>query len=116
MPTITREQLFAAEDVDNAAPDVLISVPSLPVSQLLINGRVRFINHTAGAVTITAWAVPSGGSPGNGNIALPVTSIGANSYLDVDVPQIGAGGTFEAQAGAAASITAQPLDGAYYAS
>jgi hypothetical protein len=115
MATITREQLFAPEDVDNAAADTLITVPSTPTTSLLINGRVRFTNHTAGAVTITAWAVPSGGSAGNTNIALPVTSVGANSYLDVDVPQIAAGGTFEAQAGAATSITAQALDGAYYA-
>lgn len=116
MPSITREQLFAAEDVDNAAPDVLFTVPSTPTNMLLINGRVRFSNHTAGAVTITAWAVPSGGAAGNDNVALPTTSVGANSYLDLDIPQIGAGGTFEAQAGAATSITAQPLDGAYYAS
>jgi len=116
MATITRQQLFAAEDVDNAAPDVLFTVPSTPTSMLLINGRVRFANHTAGAVTITAWAVPASGSPANDNIALPQTSIGANSYLDVDVPQLGAGGTFQAQAGAATSITAQPLDGAYYSS
>ena len=116
MPSILREELFAPEDVDNASADVLITVPSTPTTTLLINGRVRFTNHTAGAVTITAWAVPSGGSAGTTNICLPSTSIGANSYIDVDVPQIAAGGTFEAQAGAATSITASCIDGAYYSS
>lgn len=116
MPSITRSQLFTPEDVDNAAADVLITVALTPSSNLLINGKVRFSNHTGGAVTITAWAVPSGGSAGNTNICLPTTSINANSYLDLNVPQIAAGGTLEAQAGAASSITAQPLDGAIYAS
>ncbi len=115
MPSITRDRLFAPEDVDNAAADILITVPSTPTGTVLLNGRVRFANHTAGAVTIEAWAVPSGGSAGTTNVALPQTSIGANDFLDVDVPQIAAGGTFEAQAGAATSITAQPLDGYFYA-
>lgn len=115
MPSITREQLFPPEDIDNATVDTLITVASTPNSLLLINGRVRFSNHTGSVVNITAWAVPSGGTAANDNIALPTTAISANSYLDVDVPQISAGGTYQAQAGAANSITAQPLDGAYYA-
>ena len=111
---ISRSLLFAPEIVDNAAPDDLISVAASPATLLLINGRVRFVNYSAGAVTITAWAVPSGGTAGNDNICLPVTSINANSYLDMDVPQLGAGGKLQAQAGAATSITAQALDGALY--
>lgn len=116
MPSITRVELFTPEDVDNVSPDILISVPTTPNDSLLINARVRFTNHTGVAVTITGWAVPNGGSAGNTNICLPQTSIGPNSYLDVDVPQIDAGGTFEAQSGAANSITATALDGAYFAS
>jgi hypothetical protein len=111
---LSRTLLFTPEDVDNAAADDLITVPSAPSTNLLINGRVRFVNDTVGAVTITAWAVPSGGTAGHTNICLPVTSIAANSYLDVDIPQIGAGGKLQAQAGAATSITAQCLDGAIY--
>lgn len=116
MPTITRQQLFAATDVDNVSPETLITVAATPTTTLLINGRVRFSNHTAGAVAITAWAVPASGSASDANIALPETNIAANSYLDVDVPQLSAGGTFQAQSGAASSITAQPIDGAYYTS
>lgn len=111
---LSRAQLFPSEDVDNAAPDTLLTVPSTPATSLLINGLVHFINDTAGAVTITAWAVPSGGTAGHTNICLPVTSIPANSTLPMAIPQIAAGGILQAQAGAANSITAQPMDGAIY--
>lgn len=114
MPTITRQQLFTPTDVDDGSPEVLFTVPTTPSNSLLINGRVRFSNHTTGAVSITAWAVPAAGSPSDSNIALPETTIGTNDYLDVDVPQLSAGGTFRAQSDTASSITAQPIDGAYY--
>lgn len=112
MPSITRSKLFAPEDVDNATPDTLLIVPA---NSLLINGRVRFVNHTAGVVTIEAWAVPSGGTAGDTNVMLPTTNIAANSYLDVDVPQMSASDFLQAQAGSATSITAHAMDGAYYA-
>lgn len=112
--TISRSRLFAPEIIDNAAADELFTVPSTPATLLLINGRLRFINYSAAAVTIKAWAVPSGGSEGDDNIMLDTTSIAAHGFLDVDIPQLAAGGKVSAQAGAATSITAQPLDGAYY--
>ena len=115
MASITRTVLFASEDVDSASADTLFTVPTSPSSLILINGRLRFVNHTGGAVTVKAWAVPLSGSALNSNLFLPTTSIGANSYLDVDIPQMGPGAFVQAQAGAATSITAIPLDGAYYA-
>lgn len=111
---LSRTLLFLPEDVDNSAPDDLIVVASTPSTNLLINGRVRFTNDTALSATITAWAVPSGGTAGHTNICLPVTSIAANTFLDVDVPQIAAGGKLQAQSGTATSITAQCLDGAIF--
>lgn len=114
MPSIDRVVLFSSEDVDNAAPDTLFTVPDAVSTTILINGRVRFTNHTGSAATIKAWAVPDGGSAGDTNVSLPTTSIAANSYLDVDVPQMAAGGIFQAQAGTATSITALAMDGAYY--
>lgn len=115
MPSITRDRLFAPQDVDNAAADTLLTVPASPTGTVLLNARVRFSNHTGGAVDITAWAVPSGGSAGTTNVCLPTTSIAAGDFIDLNVPQIAAGGTLEAQSGAATSITAQPLDGYFYA-
>lgn len=108
---ITFSQLFAPQQVDNAAADTLYAVPATPAQNILRNGRVRFANTTGGAVTIKAWAVPSGGAVGDDNVCLPTVSIGANSYLDLDVPVLAAGGTLQAQAGAASSITASCLDG-----
>lgn len=107
---ITFLQLFAPNPINNASPEVLYTVPPVPSSTILRNGRVRFSNTTAGSVTIKAWAVPPSGSASDSNICLPVTSISANMYLDIDVPTMSAGYTLRAQAGAASSITATNLD------
>jgi hypothetical protein len=104
---ITFSQLFAPNQVNNASAETLYTVPSSPTTNILRNGRVRFANTTAGAVTITAWA----GAATDDNCFLPVTSIAAYGFLDTDVPVIAAGGTLRAQAGAATSITATCLDG-----
>ena len=109
--TISFLQLFAPNQVDNAAAETLYTVPSTPASTILRNGRVRFTNTTAGFVTIQAWAVPAAGVAANSNCFLPQTSIGVNGYIDVDVPVIAAGGMIQAQAGAATSVTATCLDG-----
>jgi hypothetical protein len=109
--TIAYSQLFAPNQVNNAAVETLYNVPSSPTTSILRNARVRFSNTTGGAVTIKAWAVPSAGTAGDDNVFLPTTSINANSYLDIDVPVIAAGGMIQAQAGAATSITATALDG-----
>ena len=111
MATITFSQLFAPNQVDNAAVETLYTVPATPSNTILRNGRVRFANTTSGAVTIKGWAVPSAGSPTDSNVFLPTKSIPANDYIDVDVPVIAAGGMIQAQAGAATSITATAIDG-----
>ena len=109
--TIQFLQLFNPNQVDNAAPETLYTVPATPTAIILRNGRIRFSNPTAGAVTIKAWAVPSGGAAADTNCFLPTASIAAAGYLDVDVPVLAAGGFIQAQAGAAASISALCLDG-----
>lgn len=103
--------LFAANQIDNAAPETLFTVPAAPSSNILRNGRVRFANTTAAPVTIKAWAIPAAGAAADANVCLPVQSVGANAYIDVDVPVMAAGGFMQALAGAAASITASMLDG-----
>lgn len=103
-------QLFALQQVGNS-PTTLLTVTATPSSNLLRNGRIRFSNTTGAAVTITAWCVPAAGAEGNANVFFPVKSVPANDYIDVDVPQAKAGDIIKAQAGAAASITAAPLDG-----
>lgn len=104
-------QLFAAKQVNNAAVDTLFTVPSSPSSSLARNVRVRFANTTAVAATIKAWAVPPAGAAADANVCLPVVSVAANSYVDVDIPVMVAGAFLQGQAGTAASITATCLDG-----
>src|SRR3990167_3276470 len=103
--------LFAAKLVNNAAVDTLFTVGASPTTNVLRNGRVRFANVTAGAVTIKAWAVPAAGAAADANVCLPTLSIAANSYIDLDLPYVVAGGFVQAQAGAASSITALQIDG-----
>jgi hypothetical protein len=108
---LTFSQLFASKQVNNAAPDTLFTVPASPTNTILRNGRIRFANTTAGAVTIKAWAVPAAGTAADSNVCLPTLSLAANTYTDVDLPVLGAGGFVQAQAGTASSITASMLDG-----
>lgn len=107
---ITFLKMFDAIQVSSVV-DVVYTVPSAPNTTILRNGRVRFSNTTASAVTVKAWAVPSGGSAVDSTVCLPSTSISANAYIDVDIPVLSAGGTFRAQAGAASSVTVANLDG-----
>lgn len=109
--SLSFSKLFASKQVNNAAPDTLLTVPTSPANTILRNGRVRFVNTTGAFVTIKAWAVPNGGSSADANVFLPTTSIGVNGYVDVDVPVLGAGDFIQAQAGAASSVTALSLDG-----
>lgn len=104
-------KLFAAKLVDNAAVDTLFTVGASPTTNILRNGRLRFANVTAGAVTIKAWAVPAAGAAADANVLLPTLSIAANNYVDVDLPVMAASGFVQAQAGAASSINASHIDG-----
>jgi hypothetical protein len=104
-------KLFASKQVASAAPDVIFSAQSLPTASILRNGRVRFLNSTLAAVTIKAWVVPPLAAVADFNLCLPETSLAGNAFLDFDLPTLGAGESFVAQAGVPLSITIQSLDG-----
>ena len=104
-------KLFNPKQVNNAAVDTLFTVPTVPSTTLLRNGKLRFVNTTGAFVTVKAWAVPNGGAAADANVFLSTTSISVNGYIDVDVPVLAAGDFVQAQAGAAVSVTAQGLDG-----
>lgn len=87
------------------------TVPSSPTTTLLRNGRIRLSNTTAAPVTATVHAVPASGSAADANAIIKAYSIGANSYLDVDLPIMKAGDTLQALAGAATSISLHAIDG-----
>lgn len=111
---LTYKKLFEPNQVDNAALETLLTVPASPTTSLLRNGRIRFVNTTAGAVTITCHAVPVSGTASDVNALLKTVSISANSYLDVDLPVLKAGDFVQAQAGAATSISAHMIDGVLF--
>ena len=108
---LTFGKLFAAKQVNNAAVDTLLTVPTSPTSSILRNGRIRLANTTAAAATIKAGGVPLAGSAADANCFLPTTSIPANGYIDVDCPALSAGDFIQAQAGTASAITASCIDG-----
>ena len=111
--TISYSQFFAATVLTTAAA-TLFTVPASPTTTLLRGARMRFTNTTAGAVTVTAYNVPSGGAAAAGNAFVSAKSIAANDYLDVDVPIMGPGGLLQALASANTSITVHPLAGSYF--
>ena len=106
-------QLFAAAALTNAAV-TYYTVPATPTSSVLMNGRVRFTNVTAGAITVTAYAIQIAGSAADSNAFMKAESIAANSHVDVDVPLLAAGGFLQALASAGTSITITALSGVIF--
>ena len=107
MATLTFKQLFAPTQL-SAGANTLYTCPTATLAR---NLRVRFANTTSGAVSIQAWAVPSAGTAGDSNSCLPTKSIGAYSYIDVDIPLLTSSDYLVATPGAATSITATCIDG-----
>jgi hypothetical protein len=105
---------FFAPTVLGVVAATLFIIPS-PASTLFRGGRVRLTNTTAGPVSVTLYAVPVAGTAGVGNAFILAKMVGANDYLDVDVPIMAAGDFLQALAGSATSITAQVISGAYFA-
>ncbi len=111
--TITYDRFFAPTVLTTAAA-TLFTTPATPSTTLMRGGRMRLTNTTAGAVTVTLYAVPAAGAAAAGNAFLSAKSIAANDYLDVDVPILGPGGFVQALASANTSITAHMLSGSYF--
>lgn len=114
MTTLTIQKLFSPRALTNVVA-IVYTCPVSPPSACLKNGRVRFTNTTAGAITVTAYTVgPSPAVPAAGNMFLNAVSIAANGFLDVNLPTLGAGDTFQAFASAAASITVSEIGGVIF--
>lgn len=92
----------------------IYTVPAIPTTTILRGGRVRFSNTTTGPVTVTAYAVNSGGTASSSNAFLTTYTVTANSYVDVDVPLLAPGDSIQALAGATNSITMFALNGALF--
>lgn len=102
-------QMFLPTTLGTTA-GTLYTMPTTPPSVVLGRGRVRFTNVTSAPQVVTAYDVPAGGAPGTGNTNLAQVVVGANSYLDVDMPQLAAGGSYAALAGASSAVVAHSMD------
>jgi hypothetical protein len=114
--TMQYNKLFEPVAMVLTTPTTIFTVPSTVATTLLRGGIVRITNHTAGPVSATLHNVPLAGSAANANMCLPTTSIGANSYLDVQLPQMKAGDFLQGFASAGTSLNIQAVGGAYYSS
>lgn len=111
--TITYKKFFSPTVLGTAA-GTLMTVDTAPTTTLLRGGRIRLTNTTTVAATATLYAVPLAGAAGVGNAFVLGKTVGANDYLDVDVPIMGAGDFIQGLAGTATSITAHMLSGSLF--
>jgi len=89
----------------------IYTVPTSPTTTLLQNGRVQLTNTTSSSATATLYAVPAAGADSATNEFFPGQSIGPNSFVQVDVPQLAAGDAIWASAGTASAINIQAISG-----
>lgn len=93
----------------------LFTVDSLPATVLLRGGRVRITNTTGAAVAAELDAVPSGGSASATTQIVPTNfTVGANSWIDVDLPVMKAGDFLQGKAGSASAISVQFMGGGLF--
>ena len=107
------QQLFTPVQLAAAAA-VLFTMPTTPSTSVLKNGRVRLTNTSGAAVPVTLYADAAATASGVANCCLSAVSIGANSYLDIDLPTLKAGDTLRGFAGTANVITMHELGGVLY--
>ncbi len=110
---LTVTQLFPPAQLAGSAA-VLYSMPSLPATSVLKNGRIRLTNTSGAAVPVTLYAAPSATASSAANCCLSAVSIAGNSYLDVDIPTLIAGDTLRGFAGTGGVVTMHELGGVLY--
>lgn len=108
MATLTIKQLSAPVALTTTA-QTIITAPT-GATTAIVNGVIRFSNTTAGGLTVTAYAVPNGGSAGTSNAFLSAETVGANAHLDSAFPQLGPQDTLQALA-SGAGVTLSVLNG-----
>lgn len=110
---LTVAQLFPPVQLSNAVA-VLYTMPANPVTSVLKNGRLRLTNTSAAAVSVTLYADAAGNASSAANCCLSAVSIGANAYIDIDIPTLKAGDTLRGLASTANVVTMHELGGIIY--
>lgn len=89
-------------------PNAVASQYLAPANSKVIIRHVTFTNTTAGAITVTAYVVPNGGSPGAASTVMSAQSVAGNAtYVSPELSGIvlNAGDTLQCFASAATSIS-----------
>ncbi len=81
---------------------------------LLRGGIVRLTNTSALPVAATLYSVPLAGANGVTNQFFPGKSIGANDFVDIQIPLMKTGDFLQGFAATASVINAQLMAGAFY--
>jgi hypothetical protein len=98
MATITYSQLFAAVEAPTTEAD-LFTVPAQPAGNILINGAIKVVNRTGGAIAYSLWETPSGTSADSNN-AITDFSVPVNDFVIIPLDQLIAGQVVRHVAGA----------------
>lgn len=104
---ITIKRLFAPTVLGTAAGTLYTA----PANTVMAGGQIHLLNTSTGAVTVTVYAVPAGGTAGDGNAVIKGRSLAAGDYLLLDIPVLASGDFLQALASAATSITASCING-----
>lgn len=106
---------MAFQYVKAFAPTVLTTsaatLYTVPTDNVLRSAVLRLSNTTAGLVTATVYAVPSGGTAADSNAVVKGLGIPANGFYDVAVPVMSEADFIQALASAGTSVTAHFLQG-----
>lgn len=107
---ITYKKQFEPLKLSNAAA-LIFTVDAAPVSNILMNGRVKAVNNTNVTTTVTLYAVPSGGAADLTDILENATTVLGNDKIFADLPEMKAGDSLWAFAGTNNAITLHYMDG-----
>lgn len=110
---LTISQLFPPTVLGIVA-SIIYSMPTLPTTSTLKNGRIRVTNTTSTPATVILYAGPAGAASSSIIMFLSPVSIASNSSLEVDIPSMAAGDTLRGLAGTAASITVHEMGGVVF--
>ena len=108
--TVTITQLFPATQLTNAAATIY-TAPTTPTTTTVARVRVRFANTDSASHAVTAYAIQTGGTASAANCCCNAETIAANAHLDLDMPQLGPAGFYQAFADVASKVTITCLDG-----
>lgn len=110
MSTNTFPVLFSVTQLTDVA-STLYTVPSNVSNQTLQDLQIKFANTGTGSDTVTAYAVPDGGSATLANAICVDLAIPPNDYVLIPVERLPAGATIQALASTTSVINAAPIGG-----